>query len=144
MSILEKHITTSNTKSWLIHRTMNLRCYKKHLIHFLKDKRKLWSRWDMTYMKNQTFSHQNTLRENSKLGFIHMIKVLKNRKKNWYSSRKNTMMNWESFHQDPFKTRCLPWTLNIHILQITMKNKSRLRFFHLIKVLKTGIRIDRV
>ena len=76
--------------------------------------------------------------------FIHLIIVLKNRKKNCQSSRKNTIMNWESFHKELFKIKCLLSTLNIHPLQITLRENSKLRYLNQIKFWIIGGRIDRV
>ena len=62
---------------------------------------------------------------------------LKNRKNknNWLSSRKNTIMNWESFHQDSFKIKFLLSPLNSNILQIILRTNYKLIFIHLIKSL---------
>ena len=51
-------------------------------------------------------------------------------------------MNWESFHQYPFKMKCLILPLNIHLLQITLRENSKPRFLHMRKVLKTIRIID--
>ena len=73
--------------------------------------------------------------ENPKPWFIHQIKELKNKKENWYSSRKNNTWNKICFHHNTFKMKFLLSPLNIHLLKITSRVNSTPTFLHLIKIL---------
>ena len=52
------------------------------------------------------------------------------------------MVNWEKFHWEAFKMKCLLSPLRIHLIYITLKENSELIFLHLRKVLKTRRRIE--
>ena len=62
--------------------------------------------------------------------------ILESKEEALINFKENTLMNWGSFYQDPFKMKCLLSPLIIHIMKITLRENSKLIFLHIIKSLK--------
>ena len=76
-----------------------------------------------------------TLRENTKIIFIHIIKALNNQKKNWYISRENKKWNQKRSHQKMLKIKCLLPIMKLYILKNDLRQNYRLILINLITFL---------
>ena len=115
--------------------------YKPSNLHLIKNLNNQKNNWQSSRKKNtwnQTCSHHNTFNIKCQLSplNIHILRItlkktqanispsdqsFETQEKELIKFKGNNIMSWETFHQDKCIMRCILSTMNIHLLNSTLK-----------------------